>query len=132
MAESRGGLEVCRDVSQASFLLPEMWHNGGGDARPIVEEVTMFGHWAQILVLLVIGLLVFGPKRVIEMGSSFGKAFREFRQATRGLSWSDLAEGNDEPRRSAALSARDTSVAKLSQFTAANASLETAQTTADE
>lgn len=89
----------------------------------------MFGHWAQILVVLVIGLLIFGPKRVIEMGSSFGKAFREFREATRGLSWSSLAGDGDEPHGNAALSARDTNVATLSQFTAAtNDSIETGQT----
>ena len=92
----------------------------------------MFGHWAQILLLLVIGLLVFGPKRVIEMGSSFGKAFREFREATRGMSWSSLTQGDDEPRGNAALSARDTSVAKLSRFTAANASIEPSQMAAED
>ena len=86
----------------------------------------MFGHWAQILLLLVIGLLVFGPKRVVEMGSSLGKAFRELRESTRGMSWSSLTEADDEPERGAALSATDTSVSKLTQFTAAaNASIET-------
>src|SRR5262245_42274527 len=99
------------------------------DAWPSMEEEEMFGHWAQILVVLVIGLLIFGPKRVIEMGSSFGKAFREFREATRGLSWSSLAGDGDEPHGNAALSARDTNVATLSQFTAAtNDSIETGQT----
>jgi sec-independent protein translocase protein TatA len=90
----------------------------------------MFGHWAEILVVVVIGLLVFGPKRVIEMGSSFGKAFREFRQATRGLSWSSLTDGDDMPRPRQALPAQDSGVAKVSQFTAAASSVSATSPTA--
>jgi sec-independent protein translocase protein TatA len=56
------------------------------------------GHLPEILALLLVGLLVFGPKRVIEMGSSFGKAFKEFRDATREMSWSNLLSTSDEPR----------------------------------
>ena len=55
------------------------------------------GHLPEILALLLVGLLVFGPKRVIEMGSSFGKAFKEFRDATREMSWSNLLNSSDEP-----------------------------------
>ncbi len=38
------------------------------------------GHWYIILVLLVIALLVFGPNRLPELGSSLGKAIRRFRE----------------------------------------------------
>jgi sec-independent protein translocase protein TatA len=54
-----------------------------------------FGHLPEILLLLVLALLVFGPKRMIEMGSSFGKMFREFREATRDMSWSNLLGTSD-------------------------------------
>ena len=50
----------------------------------------MFGHWLEIVGLLFVALLVFGPKKMIEMGSSFGKAFREFREATKEMNWSHL------------------------------------------
>lgn len=61
-----------------------------------------FGHIFEILVVLFVGLLVFGPKRIIEMGSSFGKMFREFRDATREMSWSNLiSDQPDSPRQSA-------------------------------
>ncbi len=38
----------------------------------------------ELLVILVIALLVFGPSRVPEMGRSLGRALREFREAMRG------------------------------------------------
>ena len=69
----------------------------------------MFGHLPEIIALLVVGLLVFGPKRMIDMGSQFGKAFREFREATRELSLSNLMS-SDEP------TPRQSTLSKLSQM----------------
>lgn len=60
----------------------------------------MFGHLPEIFALLLVALLVFGPKRLVEMGSSFGKAFREFRDATREMSWSNLLS-NEQPHQQA-------------------------------
>jgi TatA/E family protein of Tat protein translocase len=61
----------------------------------------MFGHWFEILMLLFVALLVFGPKKMMEMGSSFGKAFREFREATKDMNWSNLMStgSTEEPPR---------------------------------
>lgn len=39
-------------------------------------------HWFYIVVLLLIALVVFGPRRLPELGNALGKAIREFRQAT--------------------------------------------------
>ena len=36
---------------------------------------------AEIIIVLVIALLVFGPKRLPQMGKSLGKGVREFRKA---------------------------------------------------
>ncbi|HEX9058365.1 MAG TPA: twin-arginine translocase TatA/TatE family subunit [Ktedonobacterales bacterium] len=65
----------------------------------------LFGHIPELILVLVIGLLVFGPKRMIEMGSSLGKAFRELRESIKDIpgmngdtSLGDLL-GNNEPRR---------------------------------
>lgn len=55
----------------------------------------MLGHLPEILIVAVIGLLVFGPKRVIEMGSSLGKALREFQQATKDMNLSNLLTGEE-------------------------------------
>ncbi len=45
--------------------------------------------WPQILVVLVIVLLIFGTKRVRNIGSDLGGAIREFRKG--------VGESDDEP-----------------------------------
>ncbi|MBE0460482.1 MAG: TatA/E family twin arginine-targeting protein translocase [Acidobacteriota bacterium] len=44
----------------------------------------MFGNigFPELLLLLVIALLVFGPKKLPEVGRSIGKALREFRRTS--------------------------------------------------
>lgn len=41
--------------------------------------------FGEILVILVIALVVFGPKKLPELGKSLGKGLREFRRSTQGL-----------------------------------------------
>ena len=53
------------------------------------------GHWFEILIILALALLVFGPKRMIEMGSQLGKAFRELRNAAKEMDWSSLTGQNE-------------------------------------
>jgi sec-independent protein translocase protein TatA len=38
----------------------------------------------EIIILLVVALLVFGPKRLPEMGRSIGKGMREFKNSVSG------------------------------------------------
>ncbi len=38
----------------------------------------------EIMIVLVIALVVFGPKRLPELGQSIGKGFREFKGAVSG------------------------------------------------
>jgi TatA/E family protein of Tat protein translocase len=40
---------------------------------------------AEIMVILLIALIVFGPKRLPEIGKTVGKGLREFRQATQDV-----------------------------------------------
>jgi sec-independent protein translocase protein TatA len=47
--------------------------------------------WWEILLILLLVLLVFGPKRLPEMGRSLGRGFREFKDSITG-------EGKDETR----------------------------------
>jgi sec-independent protein translocase protein TatA len=57
-----------------------------------------FSHLPEILILLLVALLVFGPKRMVEMGSQFGKAFRELRDATKEMNWNNpLSEEPQKP-----------------------------------
>lgn len=43
------------------------------------------GHLYELIIVLVIALVIFGPKRLPELGSSLGKGIREFRKATNEL-----------------------------------------------
>lgn len=41
----------------------------------------MFGlHMPELIIVLVIALLIFGPKKLPEMGSSIGRSIKEFRK----------------------------------------------------
>jgi sec-independent protein translocase protein TatA len=55
----------------------------------------------ELLVILLIALVVFGPKRLPEIGKTVGKSLREFRKATEDIK-SELnlnadEDGNDDP-----------------------------------
>jgi sec-independent protein translocase protein TatA len=41
-----------------------------------------FGHLWELVVVLLIALIFFGPKRLPELGSSLGRSIREFRKST--------------------------------------------------
>lgn len=40
------------------------------------------GHLPELLIVLVLALVVFGPKRLPEIGGAMGKGIREFRKGT--------------------------------------------------
>jgi TatA/E family protein of Tat protein translocase len=62
----------------------------------------MFGlGFTEILVILVVALLVFGPDRLPELARSLGRGLAEFRRASSDLRRSVL-EAAEEPRRSEA------------------------------
>lgn len=68
----------------------------------------------EVLFILVLALLIFGPKRLPEMGRMLGKGLGEFRRATEDLKRSfntELSLDDDErrpaPRRPAQLPGRD-------------------------
>jgi sec-independent protein translocase protein TatA len=46
--------------------------------------------WPEILLLCLVLLLIFGPKRLPEMGRSLGKGMREFKDSITG--------NDDEPK----------------------------------
>lgn len=41
--------------------------------------------WSGLILILVALLLVFGPKKLPDIGKAFGKSLREFKDATRGM-----------------------------------------------
>ena len=64
------------------------------------------GPW-ELIVILIIALLVFGPKRLPDMCRSLGKAIREFRNAGKEIQ-NDIAESIDENERDSTKSANKT------------------------
>ena len=65
----------------------------GATLRPVIPEIGIPG----LILILVVALLVFGPKRLPEMGRSLGRGMREFKDSVTG-------KDHDEP---AALNAAD-------------------------
>jgi sec-independent protein translocase protein TatA len=60
----------------------------------------------EIIVVLVLALLIFGPNRLPQLGRQIGRAMREFRQATNDLKADfDLALDEDEESKPAAAGA---------------------------
>jgi sec-independent protein translocase protein TatA len=47
--------------------------------------------WQGLIIILVVLLVIFGPKRLPEMGRSLGKGMREFKDSVTG-------KDDDEPR----------------------------------
>lgn len=41
-----------------------------------------FSHFPELMIVLVLALVVFGPKRLPELGASLGSGIKEFRKAT--------------------------------------------------
>ena len=54
---------------------------------------------SEMIVIFVVALLVFGPKKLPELGKSLGKGIREFKKATEELksSWEDQVKDIQSP-----------------------------------
>jgi sec-independent protein translocase protein TatA len=42
-------------------------------------------HWYELIPLVLIALLIFGPKKLPELGSSIGKTIKEFQKSMRDV-----------------------------------------------
>ena len=53
----------------------------------------------EIIIILVIVLIMFGPKRLPDLGKSLGRGMREFKDSVTGKDKDELPEGSaDEAR----------------------------------
>jgi TatA/E family protein of Tat protein translocase len=64
----------------------------------------------ELLIIFVIALLVFGPKKLPELGKSLGKGLREFKKATEDLksNWEDQMKEIEEPIKETAKDLKNT------------------------
>lgn len=55
--------------------------------------------FSEMLVIFIVALLVFGPKKLPELGKSLGRGIREFKKATEELksSWEDQVKDVTTP-----------------------------------
>ncbi len=53
--------------------------------------------FGEILVILVIALLVFGPTKLPQLGDALGKGIRNFKKASEGLFDDEPTEKKPEP-----------------------------------
>ncbi|MBE3561692.1 MAG: twin-arginine translocase TatA/TatE family subunit [Ktedonobacteraceae bacterium] len=76
-----------------------------------------FGHTWEIIIILVVALLIFGPKKLPEMGSAIGKSIKEFKRGMESLNApKDIKSEEDEyiPPRYDAI-ARTSTASELAQ-----------------
>jgi sec-independent protein translocase protein TatA len=48
--------------------------------------------WAEVSIVLVVALLIFGPKKIPELGSALGRTLRGFKEEMSGSSDDDELE----------------------------------------
>ena len=53
-------------------------------------------HGLDLVVILVIALLIFGPKKLPEMGASIGKSIKEFQKGMREVTGGHKDDDDDE------------------------------------
>ncbi len=92
----------------------------------------MFGfHMPELIIILVVALLIFGPKKLPEMGASIGKSIKEFRKGMNELS--QPKEEKPDETKSPNLEAIDREVAsKKASYDMENTSLNNTHGTSSE
>ncbi len=85
--------------------------------------VILFGKIGlpELILILVIALIIFGPRKLPEIGRSIGRGIREFRQATTEISRtvslddeeekSEFQTGNEEKKNKETLPLKDDEIA---------------------
>ncbi|WAA12574.1 twin-arginine translocase TatA/TatE family subunit [Fervidibacillus halotolerans] len=51
----------------------------------------------SLLVILIVALLIFGPKKLPQLGRAVGSTLKEFKNATKGLADEDEGEMKKNP-----------------------------------
>ncbi|GIN59591.1 twin-arginine translocase TatA/TatE family subunit [Lederbergia ruris] len=54
--------------------------------------------WGSILIIAFVAVLIFGPKKLPELGKAAGNTLREFKNATKGLAEEEDKDKKDADR----------------------------------
>jgi sec-independent protein translocase protein TatA len=73
----------------------------------------------EIIIVLIIALIVFGPKRLPELGSSLGRGIREFKETITGDRKDDDDDDPDDDVKALSASATTTAPAESAESEAA-------------
>ena len=87
----------------------------------------MFGSlgFSEIVVIFLIALIIFGPRKLPELGKSLGRGLSEFKKATNDLkrTWEDEVRAEDEKLRQLTSSTPDSYHSHASTTDAHNSSV---------
>src|SRR5262245_16766736 len=74
--------------------------------------------FSEMIVIFIVALLVFGPKKLPELGKSLGKGIREFRKATNELkyTWEEQVKDIENPLNDVKRDINDTAQEMKSDF----------------
>ncbi len=53
--------------------------------------------FSELIIILIVALLIFGPKAIPGIGKSIGEGIREFKKASKGLAEETDKESKDTP-----------------------------------
>ncbi|WP_364302334.1 twin-arginine translocase TatA/TatE family subunit [Moorena sp. SIO4A5] len=63
-----------------------------------MEEIDMFGlGWPEVMIIGVVAVVIFGPKKIPEIGSALGKTLRGFKDEMNNPT-SDAKESQTEQK----------------------------------
>lgn len=74
---------------------------GGGRPRQECTECyrgfkSMFGlGWPEVIVIAIVGILIFGPKKIPELGGALGKTLRGFKEEMDNPTPDDIDDERD-------------------------------------
>lgn len=77
-----------------------------------MPRIGPLGIW-EILIILVVILLIFGPRRLPEMAKGIGQSVREFRKGIRDMKDDFEAGSNDEPAKKQPTESRSAAPAEV-------------------
>ncbi len=76
----------------------------------------MFGiGMGEFILILIVGLIIFGPKNLPEVGKTLGKGLREFRKAQAALSATLEESVNETPKKSESQPVEKVSIEKKTE-----------------